>query len=250
MFKQGKELISIIKPEFLTAFDEVIIMTYMFEGQYLQAYLKLFGLEYVKCGVDTTYGFRLTDRPDAPPVVDYRSLIHIINDTRLNLVGRKDTALSLNWYNYRGRNHDDIVALRGAMNKIFERSGEHIPADRQLWTSFKNAEAKLLGPKRRYCSSFLQLNAKATNKYSDRDVVLYLVNRFVDPTLRDFFESRGVMIDEEQFALQEMLQFIWRSAIRQGKPITLYVPSSRMRRLLIRWIEENSPEKGEPSDAA
>ena len=29
---------------------------------------------------------------------------------------------------------------------------------------------------------------------------------------------------------------IWRSAIRDGKPINLYIPSKRMRELLINWI--------------
>lgn len=46
------------------------------------------------------------------------------------------------------------------------------------------------------------------------------------------------MNQEEQFALSEMIQFIWRSAIRDNKPIKLYIPSVRMRNLLEKWIEE------------
>ena len=37
-------------------------------------------------------------------------------------------------------------------------------------------------------------------------------------------------------ALSEMLQWVWRSAIRDDKPINLYIPSRRMRELLIDWI--------------
>ena len=36
-----------------------------------------------------------------------------------------------------------------------------------------------------------------------------------------------------------MLQFIWRSAIRDGKEIWIYIPSIRMRTLLKKWIKEN-----------
>ena len=52
--------------------------------------------------------------------------------------------------------------------------------------------------------------------------------------------TNGVSVDEDGFALSEMIQFIWRSAIRDGKEITLYVPSSRMRNLLLDWLEEIS----------
>ena len=45
-------------------------------------------------------------------------------------------------------------------------------------------------------------------------------------------------MDEDLFALSEMLQFIWRSAIREGKDIHLYIPSSRMRGLLETWLDK------------
>lgn len=37
-----------------------------------------------------------------------------------------------------------------------------------------------------------------------------------------------------------MIQWIWRTAIRDGKEIDIYVPSRRMRELLEQWIEEVS----------
>jgi hypothetical protein len=48
--------------------------------------------------------------------------------------------------------------------------------------------------------------------------------------------SKGIEIDADQFALSEMVQFIWRSAIRDDKEILLYMPSRRMRGLLKEWI--------------
>ena len=54
-----------------------------------------------------------------------------------------------------------------------------------------------------------------------------------------FLESKGVTVDEDGFALSEMLQFIWRSAIRDNKEINIYIPSSRMRNLLVGWINNN-----------
>jgi phosphoribosyl-AMP cyclohydrolase len=47
----------------------------------------------------------------------------------------------------------------------------------------------------------------------------------------------GVNLDEDLFALSEMIQFIWRSRIREGKPIDLFVPSGRMRTILKAWLD-------------
>lgn len=49
---------------------------------------------------------------------------------------------------------------------------------------------------------------------------------------------KGFPVKEDIFALSEMVQWVWRSAIREGNPINIYVPSSRMRDLLERWLED------------
>ena len=72
--------------------------------------------------------------------------------------------------------------------------------------------------------------------------IAYMVNRFADPNITKFFASKDVSIDAQAYALSEMLQWIWRSAIRDDKPINLYIPSKRMRELLINWI--NKTNKG------
>lgn len=60
-------LLCIMRPSMIQAFSEVIMMTYLFNGQYQKAYLDYFGFEYQLCGVDTEDGFMFTDTPDAPP---------------------------------------------------------------------------------------------------------------------------------------------------------------------------------------
>ena len=56
------------------------------------------------------------------------------------------------------------------------------------------------------------------------------------PIVKTFIESRGVKVNQDQYALSALVQWIFRSAIRDGKPITLYIPSERMRGLLVDWL--------------
>ena len=38
-------------------------------------------------------------------------------------------------------------------------------------------------------------------------------------------------------SLGEMLQFLYRGCIREDKKMNIYIPSSRMRNLLFRWLD-------------
>ena len=84
---------------------------------------------------------------------------------------------------------------------------------------------------------------RASNEYRERTAVAYLVNKYFNPFIKNFFTSNGIKVDEDGYAISEMLQFLWRSGIRDGKRITVYIPSSRMRNLLINWIEEQIYEE-------
>ena len=244
LFIRDGALMYVMRPDFLQSFNEIIMMTYMFDGQYQKAYLNFFGFEYKICGIDSkqrsngSMEFKFSDLPDVPPNVDYHGLIHIIDEKKLNEIGDGRYALSKRWFERRAADSDDIKQLRANIRTFFQRRCGAASSD-IIWTCFKGQHEKLI-EKGRYRNSFLSLTLRATNKYKDKHVVAYLANRFVDPNIVKFFAEKGVYIDNDAYALSEMLQFIWRSAIRDGNQITVYIPSKRMRDLLVKWIEERN----------
>lgn len=234
-------LLNVMNPDMLRSFDEVFMLTYLFDGQYQKAYLDFFGFDYRIIGVELDEdGYRFSNAPDLPPPLDYRNLIHIVETPAMNKVGDGKFALSKNWFTRRGYDHPDIRALRNNLKKFFQGvpGGNH---DSRLWTSFKDARDKLTDRRTgRFRNNFLQVSARATNEFRNRTDIAYMANRFVDPNLFKFFSERDIEINSDHFALSEMLQWIWRSAIRDNKPINLYIPSSRMRELLIDWMNNTS----------
>lgn len=234
----------VMNPKRFSAFDEVFMLTYLFDGQPQKAYFDFYGFDYIVIGVEKDEdGYHFSDKPDAPPSTDYSNLIHIIGegedhaDSRMNDIGYDRTALSANWFKRRGKAHQDVKTIKNNLRNFFDRK-TNSNSDTRLWTTFKECEDWLLGLRGRYASNFLSLNARATNAYRETNCVAYLVNRFVDPNIAKFFATKDIQIDPDQFALSEMLQFIWRSAIRDNKEITLYIPSRRMRDLLLGWIND------------
>ena len=247
----GKELIMWLFPvKIFKAFHESYILTYMFSGQMQKYYYDFNGLDYqylyVQGDAMDNYHF-VTEPIQHENKYNYKELIHILKDDKLNLIGKMPTALSKAWY----ERHVDSGVMKTLKDntrnyftnkKIVLKDGKLISSwsKNNIWTTFK--EYKHLVAGKGYSKGFLPLNTRATNDYQDCSAVAYLINKYFNPYIKHFFTMYGVEVDEDAYAVSEMLQFIWRSAIRQGKPISVYIPSSRMRTLLEQWIETVSGE--------
>lgn len=222
------------------AFREVYIMTYMFSSQLQAYYYDYFGLpyRYIYVKGDDYTNVTFTDDESEKRVInrDYRKLITIVDDNKLNRIGDKETDLSKSWYE-RNVNTGGLKVLRNNVSNFFNNK-MGMGTEHNLWTTFADYRPNIKG--KGYTKGFEALNARATNKWRNCDCVAYTVNRFLNPLISQFFRLAGIDINEDEFALSELLQFIWRSAIRDGKPIVVYIPSARMRRLLKKWIDENS----------
>ena len=120
----------------------------------------------------------------------------------------------------------------------FFRNKTNSKAKENLWTTFKEYKKQLQG--KGYTNSFVPISIRATNDYRETTAVAYLANRYMVPTLKHFFEKSGIEVDEESFALSELIQFVYRSAIRDDKPITVYIPSKRMRDLFVDWLSKKN----------
>ncbi len=80
---------------------------------------------------------------------------------------------------------------------------------------------------------------KATNNYSQADHLAYLVNVFIDSNFIKASSADDIKLSQDHYALSTLLQWLFRSAIRNNQPIDLYIPSERMRNLLEQWLYED-----------
>lgn len=228
--------------ETFNSFREIYILTYRFDLQLQKYYYDYYGLPYKYLSVagDSIGTYHLVDYSDDINYIkyDYSKLIHICEIEKLNMIGDRDADLSKSWYE-RNKRNISMSILKNNISNFFRNIRNDCSTD-NIWTTFKDYQSYLKG--KGYTKGFLPLNSRATNEYRDRTSVVYPVNRYLNPFVKNFFTTNGIKVDEDGYALSEMLQFIWRSAIRDGKDIWVYIPSIRMRNLLKQWIRENSPK--------
>ena len=220
--------VHILPTAYFTSFKDVVIMTYLFSGQILKNYLNIEKLPYKRLFLNYEEQMFASKR-EGTFRRDYRPLITILDNPRMNAIGDKKTALSHSWY---ARN--DLKQVSNNLNNFFKNMMKS-PANSRLWTVFADCKEEVGGS--RYSKSFLACNTRATNEYKDRTVLAYLVNRYRNPFFVRYFRYYGVETNNDIFALSEMLQWLWRSALRDGKHIILYIPSKRMRDLLKAWLD-------------
>lgn len=62
---------------------------------------------------------------------------------------------------------------------------------------------------------------------------------YENPLIKQWFRDYGIEINENLYALSQLVQWIWRSAIRNGERVSLYIPSSRMRTLFEQFLHQD-----------
>jgi len=227
-------------------FNKIFILTHRFESQLQAYYYKYFDLHYTKYMVykeNDEYKIIQGDSKDRE--LEWKKFIlpkiHILEDDRMNRIGAiyKDfrtnrsykSALSKTWYENKIERIEDV---RNNLLNYFTNIFRGNPKEK-MWTCFDD-EFDAIKSHNISKKSWLACNARATNEYADKTILAYLVNRYVDPFYDDFFEHKQIKINQDEYAVSEMMQWIWRSAIRNDKDINIYIPSARMRSLLKQYL--------------
>lgn len=241
-YYNGSIMMWLFPIEVFNAFRKIFILTYMFDSQIQRYYYDYYKLpyEYIYVSGSDISNYHFTENEEEKQIVgyDFKKIIHILDDDKLNLVGDREYDLSKSWY-VRNKNNAAMKQLKKNIENFF-RNKRKSKTSENLWTTFKDFKKELSG--KGYGRAFVPLNMRASNKYRERTSVVYPVNRYINTGVKNFFIKHDVTVDEDGFAISEMLQFIWRSAIRDGNDIWIYIPSIRMRSLLKAWIDTNSLE--------
>jgi group I intron endonuclease len=148
----------------------------------------------------------------------------IIKNEKLNLIGKDKTALSKAWYN-----KNSVATIKRLKNNLFNFYQTTVNKEAIYWTSFTIGQNDMnsKGLIKRYISLVDKPKIKCNN-------LAYLANNFINPNIQ-----RATNINSDDFAINILLKWIV-SVADILDPINIYIPSSRMRNLLIDWLDKLS----------
>lgn len=231
--------------EIFKAFKEVYILTYMFDSQIQKYYYDYYNISFKKYSVDR-------DLNNKSILVEYgkskfeeirkNEIIKKLNiyEGKLNNIGDIKYSISKNWFNKNLGEHGNVgILIKTLQKNIYTYFFNNVKTKSKFngWTTFKDYKQYLSG--KGYTRGFISINMRSSNDYKDKKSMAYIGNRYMKPDIKKMFNFKNVEIDEDGWALSEMLQWIWRGCIRNNEEMNLYIPSFRMRNLLKKWLQKN-----------
>ena len=225
--------------DFFKCFDESYIFTYLWEGSIQKSYFDIHGIKYEKYMLD--YDRQLIPHCKEIEYEKRKNIVDLINiyDGKFNKIGMKigkSNPLSKSWYEDKRKKNRSIFSQLKNNTENYFRTVTKTKSIDNMYTVFKPYCKYVKGDG--YTKGFVSCNARGTNEFKNKKSLAYLINFFMSPDIKQFVEHYHIEFDDNLFSLSALLQWIWRSQIRDGKSIDLYIPSERMRELLKIWINE------------
>ena len=168
--------------------------------------------------------------------LDLRSKIHILEHDKLNEIGNANGSLSFTWYNraHAESGRPKLEQLRCNLYNVFHNVYK-TDANSKMWSTFKAFKNVLKG--KGYANGFIVYNKRATNEFSNKRHLAYCLNVYMQTWAKNYLIEKGAKnISENMYAISTLIQWIFRSAIRNGEEVWLYLPSKRMRDLFKEWL--------------
>lgn len=205
---------------------EVQILTYLFEGSLLSAYFKMNSIPYL---INNNSGYEELEK-----IKIHLNIYSGPANEQKNSLNSFSKTWSKNLSNKSAKKFSDKAS--NIIKRKFNTKSKF-----NAFTTFKDYKPKFSGSG--YARGFISVNARATNDFKHIKSMIYLANRYFTPQQISFFRERGIDLNQDLWALSELVQWIWRGCIRENKEMNLYIPSYRMRDLLYRWLNGEFLEK-------
>ena len=234
-------LVTHIPPKLVDVCDRVIILTYMFDGSVMERFFSLRGYETTPFTEVNTY------RSQEDIINQIQSLVNFIETPSVKKLrnSQMGDGMSSSWYDRTSPKNREKVGktISNAARSVKARSDSLVYTMPKRYAiqerPTKNQSKKPVPidiPRYSQEISFLYSSCRATNAYSDRDTAIHAYNRFPNIAVNKYLHDYGMAVDADIFALSEMIQWLWRTQIRESKPINVAILSRRMDRLFKEWL--------------
>ena len=244
IYKFQDSYYKVLPIEIFNVFKRVYILTYMWNTQVMKYYFQMHNINdfHIEYPLLVNKKFILTQLEWK--YLEYANKIkkeakkHIYLQTEGNKwtyknAKGKEINLSYNFYANEAKKPENqlvIDKLRANINSLIQHNPifKTKTTRKEMWTVYINAIDIIIS--RKYGKpirglnkdNFVEYNKIATNELSDRNTLFYLIDRYKNPLIKRF---------------SELIQWIWRSAIRNNNDIFLYIASDRMNKLFYNWLE-------------
>jgi hypothetical protein len=229
--------------ELLVGGKSVTIYTFLAQGSMLMAYLKKLGVDYAHDVDESRLKKFKREMSDNLTVKSIQGIDH-----------KRHYKYSFKWQ-LAAANRPRWKQVAGALKRLYQRQIQPAGVDKSdilitckkvLWLAsgeFGEHSAKpgdfARGTGLLHGVNWTPNTTRGTNDYINCSVAIYLYNQYVNSALIRWLGIENKRTFEDSYALTELIQWLYRTRIRRGEHVTLYMPSERMRDLLLDFMADD-----------
>jgi hypothetical protein len=216
--------------------QRVVLITYMFSGSIMDSFLRMKGVDVVDIDKEAEgISLRYSDEQAKEQI---RDLINIVETYSTRKVANRRLTYTYYANEFSEKESQLISTAIRSVGRECQASAKDVmwtcPRDRAFGSKQNRNYVKPRGYGAKQC--FVPCSARATNDYCHKNTLIHALYRHPNLTVERYLSHYGVGVDKNNFALSEIIQWVWRSRIRDQQPINLSILSSRMRILFLEWL--------------
>lgn len=231
--------------ELIAAAERFIVLSYLFKGSVFDKFLQLHKID--------TADFTDVSVDSKGVKERIASLIEVVGLEYTNKF--RTGSLSYNWYDESNNKLKPIeTAIIGTAKPLgmksedvmytFPKTYAYPPKknSRKISPNGYKPESIIKGARDEYGNTvinkcWVDCSCRATNELANKRLLVHCLNRYPNAVVQAFLQDYGYGIDEDNFALSEMLQWMFRGCVRKGEKMYVCILSKRMLGLYNKWLE-------------
>lgn len=244
--RSEKFLVTQLSPKIIEAADRFILLTYNYKDSLMQVFLKMHKYDYKIFNEVSLW------KTDEEIKETLRKRINIIETPSVKKIQNKYSLSKSWWMNATGTERNEVAkAMRSVMkNCNISRDDMFYTVPKDYSVSSKGFNTKYIGnePKKDsndnpidYTRTFIACNARSTNKYANKQLAVHGYNLFPNQAVKAFIQGNGFYCNDEVYALNMFIQWLFRGCIRKKEGIlNVAILSKRMSILFKEWLINGS----------
>jgi len=236
-----------LSPKIIDNSERFILLTYNYKGSLMQTFMTMHGYEYKEFNEVTLY------KTNKEIIKDLLERIEFIETPSVKKIQNSFTLSKSWWVNASAKERESVAkCIRSCMLKAGLKKGEifyTVPKDYS--TKAKGFNTQWIGSQPEIgqdgepiesTRSFIACNARSTNVYAEKKLAVHAYNMYPNQAVKAFIQGQGYVCDDEVFALNMMLQWLFRGCIRKkdGSKMKVAILSKRMSVLFKEWLMKST----------
>ena len=237
--KRDRKIMVVHLPiELVQSSRRVILLTYLFKGSVMESFMDLKGIEIVP------FKEVVPPKTTKDVLTKAKNLITFIDTTTTKAVS--SLSMSSTWYS-KNATTADLEKVSNAIFSVYRKFGDKesfiFTAPKSLadyeYVKDEKLKRNIIHKKMPKDVDWIYCGTKATNMWSHKSIAVHAYNRYVNTAIKAYLQDYGTPPDDDMFALSEMVQWIFRTCIRNDEPLQLCILNNRMKGLLCNWLSGN-----------